>query len=1127
MFSPRTPMAAAPSPFYSPSSSRLSRRNPKPKNQSTLSIQSFHGTQILDETSLHKIEPYGLPLPVLITEALTLSDRSTTEITARIDPSGWAWLVGARKLFVWRYRPFNNSKNVQCKELTLPPSDLAHSADRVCIIPNENQPAACVAVSPEGVVRYWPNIAFESNIAEISAELRGEECARVINFQPHGCLLATTTSSLWLLVPAAGQASLQCKPLKASQGLFSGISRRMSSFIFGSSQIQTNGIPLQAILAAPYVDDEDDNAEEIRAFYVLSGNSLCKWQIPGIGCEKLLYQLDAERMFRDALAKKLWGQDAIHLTQLKTWLIDLQLTRDGIVMLAAGVNMEADQKVYYALAFLDTSDEARSLNINNLVVLDYTQKYSEEMEDQISSYKLLFVSTEKANTAFIFNSSTILMLSSNLALDKMDLKTTGDVLLGAGCVNSVAVFFSNAYGFFSVSPPKIESSILDESTSNLSLASRTEFTTFMMAGSKVNELIESNDNKLKLKGAFIASLSNDQDQIEATVSEILETTHPKSGIQTSELDTIVAGVSQDLIDDYPNADPRWAESDKQDSTGSTASVILIQQLKDKQKAHDLFVAFLKRFGLWNQMNLVGVRNSVMPTRLLLCEHVEKLEAAIALREAHSKYCKILDLCIQKAVQLRQVAIPSTLTAQDLFYREVSSIHEIAQQLIKYESEFVSSDHPSQNVVNTILAVNALLEGMLYCALKYRQDHCDMYAGNTTDLPEFIPWTATPAMRKIIKDQIGLILEKGLPEAREVDVQGTMYQNIVGLADIFLDGYASQLKSLELQENKTEEYSQLEREFDRERQKLILPLLEHKQFDRAASLAEKFADFEILVRICDMTDNQDRLQRYRSQFAEKGFSQFLYNWYLKEGKRGHLLSKSLADGDELSAFLNSDNVQYLSWLHEIRRGNFEAAHSSLAALAKVEKNFLAKKKTLLSLSKLAALASEDEDNLQENIEAIDEELALVLHQEVVPPEVFHNLGMDPDNMRVMSPEELIQLYVSEHNSNASELDVKKALDLLHHVDQNDESYEQLKSHIWCRAILMDSWDETDVTDPIEVNKDKIFFRTLDLVYLDGELDLFKPDLETLLSSSELAHLKRQPNFVFLMRAGYEHIENALQ
>lgn len=74
---------------------------------------------------------------------------------------------------------------IQCKELMLPPSDLAHSAERVCIIPSENegQPAACVAVSPEGIVRYWPNIAFESSTAEISAELRGEECAKVINFQ--------------------------------------------------------------------------------------------------------------------------------------------------------------------------------------------------------------------------------------------------------------------------------------------------------------------------------------------------------------------------------------------------------------------------------------------------------------------------------------------------------------------------------------------------------------------------------------------------------------------------------------------------------------------------------------------------------------------------------------------------------------------------------------------------------------------------------------------------------------------------------------------------------------------------------------------------------------------------------
>ena len=67
----------------------------------------------------------------------------------------------------------------------LPSSDLAHSAERVCVIPNvgDTQMASCVAVSPEGVVRYWPNIAYESSTAEISAELKGEECACVVNFE--------------------------------------------------------------------------------------------------------------------------------------------------------------------------------------------------------------------------------------------------------------------------------------------------------------------------------------------------------------------------------------------------------------------------------------------------------------------------------------------------------------------------------------------------------------------------------------------------------------------------------------------------------------------------------------------------------------------------------------------------------------------------------------------------------------------------------------------------------------------------------------------------------------------------------------------------------------------------------
>jgi len=44
---------------------------------------------------------------------------------------------------------------------------------------------------------------------------------------------------------------------------------------------------------------------------------------------------------------------------------------------------------------------------------------------------------------------------------------------------------------------------------------------------------------------------------------------------------------------------------------------------------------------------------------------------------------------------------------------------------------------------------------------------------------------------------------------------------------------------------------------------------------AAALAEKYCDFDILVQMCEQTDNQARLQRYMSQFADQVTLFFLF------------------------------------------------------------------------------------------------------------------------------------------------------------------------------------------------------------------------------------------------------------
>lgn len=63
-------------------------------------------------------------------------------MSAVLSPSGWAWLVCGRRLLVWRYRQDDSRRlvNHQFRELTLPPSDLAHRAQLVVVFStNEGQ----------------------------------------------------------------------------------------------------------------------------------------------------------------------------------------------------------------------------------------------------------------------------------------------------------------------------------------------------------------------------------------------------------------------------------------------------------------------------------------------------------------------------------------------------------------------------------------------------------------------------------------------------------------------------------------------------------------------------------------------------------------------------------------------------------------------------------------------------------------------------------------------------------------------------------------------------------------------------------------------------------------------------
>lgn len=66
--------------------------------------------------------------------------------------------------------------------------------------------------------------------------------------------------------------------------------------------------------------------------------------------------------------------------------------------------------------------------------------------------------------------------------------------------------------------------------------------------------------------------------------------------------------------------------------------------------------------------------------------------------------------------------------------------------------------------------------------------------------------------------------------------------------------------------------------------------------------------------------------------------------------------------------------------------------------------------MLSLAKLALLASDDpQKELQDYVKRIDNELALIAHQEDLPTQVLTIYGYDVEKLRVFTPTELITVF----------------------------------------------------------------------------------------------------------------------
>ncbi|GFT94909.1 nuclear pore complex protein Nup133 [Nephila pilipes] len=699
MFSPYTKTSlsvvkgqkpAKSSPYFSPSLRRS--LNPSISRNSPFG-RSFNNSVLEDPTN-HLIECYGSTLPVLVTEAITIADR-ISDISVKLEPFGYASLVCGRQLLIWKYKQDGEKSVVHCKELTLPPSDLAHKAELVHLFQTEDSrlPSA-LAVSPEGHVRYWPNINHEGSSVDAQPHLQGQECCSLSSIYPLGCILATTSSSLIIISPTIGdgQPNIICRTLTLPQGVLAGIGRKVSSFIFGVIPAQTSEIKQLNRVLSTRTDDGD------YFLYVLSNSCVQKWHIAKKdkreNYDQLIFEVDLDRELKQIYAEELFTNDSNVIPGLKTWCLDMQLYQSGVMILTAcAVPVSSGGNVHYGFGFLDTSSNEQAQTFSSFNLATYTEVYQEENEERLLNYKFLLPSIE-SQFAYIYNNEKVFcipIVSPQIDYNVLDFSGTGNVVLGSGSCDGTPLFFTRDYGIISFLP--------NQKTFNDSklLASMKDVS---IRKPDPGELPESLSAKLRI--AMCSYCSNELEKCERLIGEILADVKSSD---KEDLDEAIINLSLRIIDDYPVSDPRWCESVP---SGSVSSSLLISyQLEDKLKVHECLIVFLKTFHLFEKLTTTKMSDFRIPTKVLLCEHAEKLVAAKAIRLYLTEHGEFIEAVVRDTLDRRGIEVKNHLTPQDVFFREVSAFHTIFPSLIELEKEHLNADESLEKTLNAVMTMNKI------------------------------------------------------------------------------------------------------------------------------------------------------------------------------------------------------------------------------------------------------------------------------------------------------------------------------------------------------------------------------------------------------------------------------------
>lgn len=193
--------------------------------------------------------------------------------------------------------------------------------------------------------------------------------------------------------------------------------------------------------------------------------------------------------------------------------------------------------------------------------------------------------------------------------EKIEFPSQNEKLLSATVYHQTPIFFSRLNGFVSVTMSDVDNtdcmnnSIISEAA-DFHVTSQTfhndTATNLTVYDIDPDDLHKVQDSISQIKAAFIYHLKKNATKCSSIINQLLS--DPNS-FAVSDFDNLIVKIAKDLAEDTPAADPRWEDvSCNKYALGSSTSMQIIQQLRDKNRAFVHFIEFLQATNLWQNVS---------------------------------------------------------------------------------------------------------------------------------------------------------------------------------------------------------------------------------------------------------------------------------------------------------------------------------------------------------------------------------------------------------------------------------------------------------------------------------------------------------------------------------------------